>query len=235
MLSSPPQSGDQALEEAFAALNDAVNDEVEDTWNEPQTEAPRLAYAPPGLPGAPLSPYVQVEHLMRVAMSTRQHASFVALKAMLPVDQEIHQNEHGQWVRTVSQYVKGSRRIVNGVMEHEIEYVDRHVALSLAQAQKLAKPDYQIDFWNGFTWMRQGVKPEKDFSTILNNQARGDSTRSWVRASEAEQAVAQAITARHLSIQPPIPVTMTNDAPEVSPEASAAARRGPGRPRKVEE
>ncbi len=238
MVMAPGQTSDQALEAAFADLQDAINSpEMADEayWDESPTEAPRVAMAPPGLPGAPLSPYVQIESLARLAMVTRRHASFEALRKSLPAGEEIHQNAGGQWVRTVSRYVKGASRIVNGVLQHKIEYYDRYVALSLEQAQKHSRPEAELDFWNGFTWMRRGVKPEKDFATMLNNQATGATDTEWVDAGDAEQAVAQAITSRHLASLPPIPVTLTADAAEAVPAASPAARRGPGRPRKVEE
>lgn len=227
---------EQALEQAFADLQAAASGAPpEDPWAVPLSErrydaSGQVAQAPAGLPGVPQSPYVVVESAYRTAVSTQRHASFEALKRSLPAPHEIHQNARGEWVRTVSRYVKGASTIIDGVLHHQIEHYDRHVALSLTEARSLARPGFDIDFWNGFTWMRNGIKPELDFSTLQANQRTEQRKTEWVAAPASEQAAAQAAEMRRAAVVPAIPSITSEQAAEQAP--AAPERRGPGRPLK---
>lgn len=228
-------SSEQALDAAFAELQaSAAGQQAEpvDPWETPISERRfdsdgQVARAPDGLPGVPQSPYVVVEDAYRKALATSRHASFEGLKRSLKPPHEIHQNERGEWVRTVSRYVPGASTNIEGVLHHQIEFYDRHVALSLEEARRMARPGFDIDHWNGFTWMRNGVKPELDFSTIQANQRTQVARLDWVPAPASEQAAAQAARMRELAVVPAVPSMTSEEAAEV-----ATVRRGPGRPRK---
>ena len=151
---------------------------------------------------APQRPYADVED--RMAAFTRGFASFEDLAAALPKGQKIRQREDGAWVRTVPKHT-GNSFVVDGVLHHEVEDVERHVALTKEAAQAASASGTQTDFWNGFTWLRRGTKPEMDVPVMRAAPQAERRNLRLERAGPTDQAIAKATQARADALRPPVP------------------------------
>ena len=98
---------------------------------------------------------------------------------------------------------EGTREREDGTLEYLVRPVRRYVALSLSDAQKKSlHPDERLgrrewDHWNGWTWIRRGLKPERDLITLV--QQRLDAQKEPLQfeaAPEADQIEHQNIRAR---------------------------------------
>jgi hypothetical protein len=171
---------------------------------------------------APQRPYAILEdHLASVADGYRD---FAALSAALkgapepaglppgaPNPNEIVERPDG-WVRYV---VSGEPRdrYVNdrGQVMERVRFTPRYVALSISGARAADSPDRPTDFWNGFTWLRGGYKPERDFA-VMTQQALGPENEPLVfdmPASSTDVAVLHHEMRRADAARPSLPVEAT--------------------------
>lgn len=157
---------------------------------------------------APQRPYARLEDRMGQFNSGWQ--SYDALKAALagaPGDgNDIYQRGDGLWVREIWVHTGEQTFAANGDVENVQESRERGVALSMEQARAASAGGFETDYWNGFTWLRRGRKPEKD-PVISSDQP--NRKRRTVRASAADRALArQGDAARHTAamanvVEPP--------------------------------
>ena len=54
----------------------------------------------------------------------------------------------------------------DGQVVEDIKFTRRPVALSMDEARRASDGGVPTDFWNGFTWLRSGYSPERDFPTM---------------------------------------------------------------------
>lgn len=85
-------------------------------------------------------------------------------------------------------------------VKERIQFKRRPVALSLVQARRMtdsstAEEDRTTDWWNGFTWMRGGYSPERDFTVIA--QAASISVGSKPLVFEADANPSDVARLRH--------------------------------------
>lgn len=115
---------------------------------------------------------------------------------------EIQYDEAGRPYRLVPT-TEGTRENDDGSLEYLIRPVRRYVALSLKDAQQrsLSRDERlgrrEWDHWNGWTWIRRGLKPERDLITLV--QARLDAQREplvFEPATEADQIEHQNVKSR---------------------------------------
>lgn len=135
------------------------------------------------------------------------YASFEEMRA---AGADIKQNGRGDWVRVVDKPT-GNTALGDDGKTLMAEYVDeeRPVALTLAQAK--AGP---ADFWDGFTWVRNGLKREREYGPNLgNNAARG----KWVAQGPAPVAP-QPSPAGALQPLPADADVVKADAPKAAPK-----------------
>lgn len=131
---------------------------------------------------APQRPFAMLEDQM--AMVSGGHASLKDLQASLkgvevvglppgtPNPNEIKEDGAGYY-RVVASQEPHEFVTVNGVLKERVRYEKRRVAATMAGARAASEAGTKTDFWNGFTWLREGYKPEQDFQTILQTQQRG--------------------------------------------------------------
>jgi hypothetical protein len=154
---------------------------------------------------APQRPYAILEdHLASVADGYRD---FAALSAALKGAPEPDPNE----IYVVSGEPRD--RYVNdrGLVMERVRFTPRYVALSISGARAADSPDRPTDFWNGFTWLRGGYKPERDFA-VMTQQALGPENEPLVfdmPASSTDVAVLHHEMRRADAARPSLPVEAT--------------------------
>ena len=129
---------------------------------------------------------------------TASWASFEAMKkAGAPIEQDPATFD---WYRTVQKHT-GASEIHSGELVHELVSERRSVALSLIAARQT-----RSDYWNGSSWVRNGVKNEVEARENLGAAAtRASGATTWVKASPADQAAAQQQAARQAARTAVIP------------------------------
>ena len=173
-------------------------------------------------------PYALLEdHMARVTLG---HTDIKALNASLksapevtglpegaPNPNEVHE-VNGALVRYV--VGQGPREAVmkDGVPHERISFEMRHVAASQQAARAASENGTPTDFWNGFTWLRDGFKPEHDFPVMAQAAAKNAEGQSLVfdapMSPTAAARLQHEVNVATLS-QPPMPV-----------ERSAARKEG---------
>jgi hypothetical protein len=92
--------------------------------------------------------------------------SFEHLRGALPDwTTPIEEIEPGIWVRYVPEPTGIRELRADGVEVVRVNREQRHVALSLQAANTLSHSGDRVvhhDFWDGWTWWRDGIKPERD-------------------------------------------------------------------------
>lgn len=94
-------------------------------------------------------------------------------------------NRDGQYIRYVIDSSEIREHYVeNGVVMERVALAIRNVSLSLEGARRASgtlKSDgttTHCDYWNGFTWLRNGYTPERDFPVMVQQASRSvDGTR----------------------------------------------------------
>lgn len=137
----------------------------------------------------PQRPYARLED--RMGQFTTGWLSFEALQAALAQapgeGNTIYQRPDGLWVREVWAHTGEQTYGKDGELEHVQESRERGVALSAQQARAASAGGFETDYWNGFTWLRRGRKPEKD-PIVSSDQP--DRRRRTVKAPVADRALA---------------------------------------------
>lgn len=180
-------------------------------------------------------PYASVEHLL--ARKVSGWKSFEELQAAVKraypdggLSSEIEQDENGgifRWIQenTGAPPVAGK----NGQLMMPIRRVRRAVAMLQADARIASANGSPTDYFNGFTWVRNGVKQERDGATMsLVPGANPNVEYDYVPATEHDQLAYQA-QINAMSVRQPIlnaPVSVPDAAPKA--EAKPAAKTGKG-------
>lgn len=60
----------------------------------------------------------------------------------------------------------------DGKVREQIQFKKRPIALTMSEARRMTdtstfEDDHSTDFWNGFTWLRGGYSPERDFPSMV--------------------------------------------------------------------
>lgn len=132
---------------------------------------------------APQRPFALLEDQM--ASVSGGHASLEDLQASLknaprpeglpdgaPNPNEIQKDGAGYYRVVVSQEPR-EYVTVDGALKERMRFTKRRVAPTMAGARAASDSGTPTDFWNGFTWLRDGYKPERDFQMILQSNQRG--------------------------------------------------------------
>ncbi len=114
-------------------------------------------------------------------------------------------NAAGEMVRWVSRHT-GETFMQDGRLVLRVEDYPRHVALDRQDAVRASASGVPTDFFNGYTWMRYGYKPERDLVTLA---PVAEVRTRYEPASPVDQAIAVAAEQRRQSQQTPIPVIPT--------------------------
>jgi hypothetical protein len=168
---------------------------------------------------APQRPYALLEDHM--AAVTTGHADIKALQASLasapkpeglpdgaPNPNEV-KDEGGVLVRyVVSQQPREVFATDGGQLRERVRFERRAVAPSQQMARAASENGTPTDFWNGFTWLRDGYKPERDVPAMAQAAAR-DGEQGLV--FDAPLAPTEAAQVRHEInranvAHPPVPI-----------------------------
>ena len=143
---------------------------------------------------APQVPYAALEDRMGAAVRPG-YGSFeelqVALKGVEGEGNQIEQDATGDWVRYVPRTVEviESR---DGTREALVEDVARYVALTRNDARARSAGGAETDYFDGFTWWRRGVKPEKDMFVAAQQLGRRNLRRVSLDPAPATPASSRA-------------------------------------------
>lgn len=130
---------------------------------------------------APQRPYAVLEDMM--ATITSGYRDVAQLRAALEGQPEAVgapdgapnandvQEENGALFRYVPDGNSRDISVVEGVISETIRYVRRAVSLSQEGARIGAENGVGTDYFNGFTWLRDGFKAEKDFPVMMAQRA----------------------------------------------------------------
>jgi hypothetical protein len=138
-------------------------------------------------------PYASVEHLL--ARKVSGWHSFeqlaAAVKAAYPegLSGEIEQTENGEVFRWIQEGT-GSPPVAgkDGTLLMPIRRVKRWVAYSQADAKAASAAGRPTDYFNGFTWVRNGVKQERDGATMAAQPGANPNVEyDYVPANEHDQ------------------------------------------------
>jgi hypothetical protein len=133
---------------------------------------------------APQRPFALLEDQM--ASVSGGYADLTALMASLknaprpqglpdgaPNPNEIKEDGSGGYYRVVVSQEPREYVTVDGALKERIRFTKRRVASTMVGARGASEAGTPTDFWNGFTWLRDGYKPERDFQMILQSQQAG--------------------------------------------------------------
>lgn len=113
--------------------------------------------------------------------------SMEELMAALPEGEQLYKGEDGLPVRLVPKHT-GDSEYVDGALYHHVVDEVRHVALTVEAARGATAAGIKTDFFNGWTWMRGGLKAEKDFPAMYSQQQTAGRVR-LERASMHDVAI----------------------------------------------
>lgn len=143
---------------------------------------------------APQRPYALLED--RMAQVTLGHRDLASLKAALagvprpeslpdgaPDPNEVVE-EDGRLVRYVVSQAARDAFVRDGTVYERVQFEPRGVALSQEAARVASQEGAPTDYFNGFTWLRDGYKPEADFA-VMAQQANAGAKRDLVFDVEA--------------------------------------------------
>lgn len=179
----------------------------------------------------PQRPYVTLDALM--AQIVDRHPSVERMRASLaanapepagmpvgaPSPNDVV-DEDGVLVRYIVAATPPERFIRDGAVRETVNYVSRRVALSQEQARLESDRGNPTDFWNGFTWLRDGYKPERDFAVVAAQNAGTAQRRfSYERDVDATDiAQMQRDFKRIEAVSDPLPVVPAATAPPARKE-----------------
>jgi hypothetical protein len=128
-----------------------------------------------------------------------------------PNPNEVQGGDGGLFRYVVSQESR-EPLLVDGVVNETIRFEKRGVALTQQGARAATENGSPSDYWNGFTWLRDGVKPERDFPTMMKTQADAEAQPLVFTAPVSPQAAAtyKQTAARAEAAKPVIPEEQTS-------------------------
>lgn len=114
----------------------------------------------------------------------------------------------GALVRYVISSEPRERVLVDGVVKERLRFQKRNVALSMEAARTASQEGVPTDYWNGFTWLREGFKPELDFNAMTKAaQTSADEPLVFdADVSPTDAAVLRHEVGRMDAAHPPLPV-----------------------------
>jgi hypothetical protein len=154
------------------------------------------------------------------------------LKRSLPDSEEVIEQPDGtlarvMWINT------GERVIHGGRLHYEQRRQIRQVSLTQQGAKIATTHGVPTDYWNGWTWMRGGIKPEKDLNVMAAQQGVGDEGVRFAEAPPQDQALARSGALRELAVQDAIPEASPAQRDQIRRQGpSREPARGPARDRK---
>lgn len=148
--------------------------------------------------------------------------SFEALQAALPEgdSNQIEQDESGDWVRYVPYTIDHERDLDTGELYAIKEDRVRYVALSKQDAKARSAGGLPCDYFDGFTWWRNGLKPEKDLFVAQQQAERRNLRRERVQEGYSGAIAASGRPLRRERLDEPRPVRGPLD--EESPDYELA-------------
>mgnify|MGYP001586543406 CR=1 FL=1 len=161
-----------------------------------------------GVVQAPNLPYTVIDSAMRLIRPS--HPSMQAVLASIkenapqphglppgaPDPNEIFLKD-GKYVRYVIDSTEPREKFVavlpdgRSEVRERLRFTSRLVCPSLEAARKAVAAGQKADFWNGYTWIRDGYKPERDFPVMAAQAARmvdGDEIVFEQAVSSTEEA-----------------------------------------------
>jgi hypothetical protein len=132
-----------------------------------------------------------------------------ALEALPPgTGNELFRDEaDGSWYRKVPRatgrtFVHKGKLVAEYVTERRNVALTQEAARAATQATTTGGP--QTDYFNGFTWLRRGMKPEKD-GNVVGAAAAVPEERWYEELGASDQAMARSDAARRDVAAPPVP------------------------------
>lgn len=86
-------------------------------------------------------------------------------------------DEGGMLFREVPSQDPHTFVVRDGEIQEDVIFERRAVSLSMQGARIGSENGTPTDYYNGFTWLRDGYKPEKDFPVMAQAAARGGANR----------------------------------------------------------
>lgn len=191
---------EKAVEREFEALQEALE--------APAPRATRNINVDVHVGHAPQRPYAAVEDALGAVV--KGYRGFAQLKAALPdgPGNEIRQDKDGSWYREVL-VSRGPEALVERDGELMVAHRKQRRGVSLSvedaraatQASNAGGSSLEYDAWNGFTWVRRGVKPERDFGVMTSTPR--DEELVYVPADPQRVAEHRFAAARAAAAVPP--------------------------------
>ena len=149
--------------------------------------------------------YRTVEDL-KAALATMPAPS--GLPEGAPNPNDVVEDRNGDLVRYVVSGDTQDQFIRDGEIRQRIRFVPRYVSLTLEGARAADSPERPTDYFNGFTWLRGGFKPERDFTTVMQQSTAEDGTPLVfdIAASATDVAVLHHEMRRAEAGRPSLPV-----------------------------
>lgn len=149
-------------------------------------------------------PYSQIESQMG-RMNVRGFRTMDELKAALPEGDELVERD-GDYFRKVPYHIgPDGTYMKDGKLIIETHWALRPVALTKEGAKASTEAGVEADWFDGFTWWRRGVKPEKDMS-VAAHQAAQPFDVTYEDASPASAAAYQQLAVHQQAVKPVAPV-----------------------------
>lgn len=169
---------------------------------------------------APNRPYALLEDYMKVNDGYRDLDALNAALANEPAPDSLPKgapnpnevvDEGGSLVRYVPSNEARESFVRDGVVRERVRFTRRGVALSMDAARVASQHGTPTDYWNGFTWLRDGFKPEKDFPVMAKTARNGaaDELVFDIEASPSAAATIRHEVGRLDAARAPLPVEPT--------------------------
>jgi hypothetical protein len=168
---------------------------------------------------APQRPYALLEDAM--ATVTLGWPNAAAMRASLrgapeasslpdgaPNPNAVEGEDGGLFRYVISQDVR-TPLVVNNEIHETLRFEKRNVSLSQQGARTASENGSPTDYWNGFTWLREGYKAERDFPVMAQAAAANDEQPMVFTApvSPSDAASLRHNVARMDINRPPLPVS----------------------------
>lgn len=140
----------------------------------------------------PQRPYGRLEDQLARIVTGWQ--SYDQLLAALPAAQKakIAKGDDGALYRLVPEGTGVQVVGADGLLYDQVRKTRRAIALQQKIAKGQSAAGTPTDYWNGFTWLRNGFKPEQDFTDIVQSRAVEAEEIELVPASEQDQSLHRA-------------------------------------------
>ncbi len=197
---------------------DKIAEDIQERFELPPPVHTRNINVDTHLGQAPQRPYALLEDHM--ASVTSGYRTVDALKAALKAaptpdglpDGAPDPNDvvevNGELVRYVVSQDTKEHFVRDGQVMERVRFTPRYVSLSMEGARVASQEGRETDYWNGFTWLRNGFKPERDFPSMMAaaQSADGEPLVFDQPAASADVAVLHHEMRRADATRPSLPV-----------------------------